>query len=364
VLYRGAITDPNDTLVVMIDRLLPIGLKGLFAAGLLAAVMSTVEAALNSTATVTAEDICKHIWPNLRDSSLVLIGRVTAVIVIVFAMIWSPYCGRFANIFVVINKVPMMFAPAITTVFVLGAFWPRGTKQAAVATFAAGLLVGLPYFLTDLPHDVPASKVYKAIAEHRVPKERVVEKWIAGPADEMRSDPAVGVLAPDRIVGTWEALPAGVKNAAREATGAAKDESVEGWLAVPARYIEQAGNPPRPLPGKTVEVWASAPKAELEAALAAGTLMEGWMVINYENITHGKGIPFMMMGLILISMCAAVYVVVSLLTPAPTPQELEQMGWRSPLKAIVEKPISGITDTRIVAVGLFILMIVLYYLLR
>jgi len=52
VLFKDSITKADDSLIVMIDRLLPIGLKGLFAAGLLAAVMSTVEAALNSTATV------------------------------------------------------------------------------------------------------------------------------------------------------------------------------------------------------------------------------------------------------------------------------------------------------------------------
>ncbi len=143
VLFSDQIAKPNDTLTVMIDNLLPIGLKGLFAAGLLAAVMSTVEAALNSTATVTAEDIVKRIRPETKDRTLVLIGRITACVVIVLAMIWSPYCERFRNIFVVINKVPMMFAPAITTVFVLGVFWKRGTKQAALATFIVGLVVGL-----------------------------------------------------------------------------------------------------------------------------------------------------------------------------------------------------------------------------
>ncbi|MHC4518845.1 MAG: sodium:solute symporter family transporter, partial [Planctomycetota bacterium] len=107
VLFKSEIGEANETLVVMIDKLLPPALKGLFAAGLLAAVMSTVEAALNSTATVTADDIVRHIWPNVRDRTLVLIGRITAGVVIVLAMIWSPFCGRFENIFVVINQVPM-----------------------------------------------------------------------------------------------------------------------------------------------------------------------------------------------------------------------------------------------------------------
>jgi SSS family solute:Na+ symporter len=134
-----------------------------------------VEAALNSTATVTAKDIVQKIWPKIQDRTLVLIGRITAAVVIVLAMIWSPYCGRFRNIFVVINKVPMMFAPAITTVFVLGVFWKRGTKQAALATFIVGLVVGLPYFVLDLPRDVPVTQVQAAIDAGRVAPAKIVE---------------------------------------------------------------------------------------------------------------------------------------------------------------------------------------------
>jgi len=264
VLFKDQIADPDNTLTVMIDKLLPMGLKGLFAAGLLAAVMSTVEAALNSTATVTAEDIAKHIRPQTKDQTLVLIGRITACVVIVLAMIWSPYCEKFRNIFVVINKVPMMFAPAITTVFVLGVFWKRGTKQAALATFIAGLAVGLPYFLIDMPHTAATADIQPAVNAARV--------------------------APERIV--------------------------------------------------------------------------NGMVADYGIITDGWGIPYMMAGLILLCMCVGVYVIVSLVTPAPTAEELEKMGWQPPLKAITSTKITGITDPRIAAMLLFAVMIILYYLLR
>ncbi len=264
VLFKDKIADPNDTLTVLIDNLLPVGLKGLFAAGLLAAVMSTVEAALNSTATVTAEDIVRHIRPQTKDRTLVLIGRITACIVIVLAMIWSPYCEKFRNIFVVVNKVPMMFAPAITTVFVLGVFWKRGTKQAALATFIVGLVVGLPYFLIDMPHTVAAADIQPAIESLRVEPTRIVDG----------------------------------------------------------------------------------------------------MVADYGVITDGWGIPYMMAGLILLCMCIGVYVVVSLVTPAPTAEELDKMGWKSPLKAITSTKITGITDPRIAAMLLFVVMIILYCLLR
>ncbi len=151
VLFQDLIEQPNDTLLVMIQELLPAGVKGLLAAGLLAAVMSTVESALNSTATVVAEDIVKKMRPETSDRALVTIGRITAGVVIILAMLWSPYAGKFVSIFEAINKIPMMFAPAITCVFLFGVFWRRGTKEAAVSTFVFGLTIGVIYFLVDLP---------------------------------------------------------------------------------------------------------------------------------------------------------------------------------------------------------------------
>ncbi|NOR54212.1 MAG: sodium/solute symporter, partial [Candidatus Aminicenantes bacterium] len=151
LLFKEQIVEPNDTLLVMMKNLLPTGLRGLMAAGLLAALMSTIEAALNSTATVTAEDIVKRLRPRTRDRTLVLVGRITAAVVILLAMLWSTQGGRFTSIFVAINKIPMMFAPAITTVFLMGVFWRRGTKEAALATLSGGAVVGGLYFLIDLP---------------------------------------------------------------------------------------------------------------------------------------------------------------------------------------------------------------------
>ena len=147
VLFQEKIGDDNDaTLMVMMKELLPVGVRGLMAAGLLAALMSTIEAALNSTATLTAEDIVKRLRPDTSDATLVLIGRITAGVVVVLAMLWSTQGGKFGSIFEAINKIPMAFAPGITTIFLWGVFWPRGNKQGAMAALALqrGRRPGLP----------------------------------------------------------------------------------------------------------------------------------------------------------------------------------------------------------------------------
>ena len=69
----------------------------------------------------------------------------------VLAMLWSTQGDQFGTIFEAINKIPMTFAPAVTTVFVLGVLWKRGTKQAAMTTLYAGSIIGVIYFVLDLP---------------------------------------------------------------------------------------------------------------------------------------------------------------------------------------------------------------------
>lgn len=153
VLYRDVIgDDASQTFPVMINKLVPEGLKGLVAAAMLAALMSTIAAALNSVGTLVAIDIVKHFRPQTSDQAQVRIGAVSAVIVMLLAMAWSTQGGRFGSIFEAINKMPAQFlAPPITTVFVWGVFWRRGTKQAALTTLLLGFTLGLGAFLVDLP---------------------------------------------------------------------------------------------------------------------------------------------------------------------------------------------------------------------
>ena len=116
-----------------------------------AALMSCMAAALNSCATLISMDIVKRLRPATPDERVVTIGRITTGVIMVLAMLWSTQGDQFGTIFEAINKIPMTFAPAVTTVFVLGVMWKRGTKQAAMATLYVGSIIGVIYFLLDMP---------------------------------------------------------------------------------------------------------------------------------------------------------------------------------------------------------------------
>lgn len=152
VLFKDVIgKNSNQTLPILINQLTPTGLKGLISAGLLAALMSTIAAALNSSATLVAVDIVKRMRPNTTDESQVRIGRISAVVVMLLAMLWSTQGGKYSSIFEAINAIAADLAPPITAVFVWGVFWRRGTGQAALATLITGFLLGAVGFVMDLP---------------------------------------------------------------------------------------------------------------------------------------------------------------------------------------------------------------------
>jgi SSS family solute:Na+ symporter len=141
----------NQTLPVLINKLVPTGLKGFFSAAVLAALMSTVSAALNSSGTLVAVDIVKRLRPQISDHAQVQIGRVSSIAVMILAMIWSTQGGRYSSIFEAINAIASDLAPPITTVFLFGVFWRRGTKEASLATLIFGFGLGAILFVLDLP---------------------------------------------------------------------------------------------------------------------------------------------------------------------------------------------------------------------
>src|SRR6185295_17783447 len=169
---------------LLINHLVPIGLRGLLAACMAAALMSCMAAALNSCATLVSMDIVKRLRPDIDDARVVRIGRVTTGVIMVLAMLWSTQGDQFGTIFQAINKIPMTFAPAVTTVFVLGVLWKRGTRQAAMATLYVGSLLGIVYFVIDLPR---------------------IGRLIAGPTPAsfggLVTDPTFGLGVPFMLVG-------------------------------------------------------------------------------------------------------------------------------------------------------------------
>ncbi len=138
-----------DTYSLLINNLLPVGLRGLVAAALLAALMSSVSAALNSIATLFSLDLYRRWRPAASEKRLIFVGRVVAFVAMVAAILWSPLISHFQSIFQGIVALICYIAPPITAVFVWGVFWRRASGAAAFATLAVGSVLGLVVFFLD-----------------------------------------------------------------------------------------------------------------------------------------------------------------------------------------------------------------------
>lgn len=149
-LFRDRIgDDTRSVLPFMIMNLLPAGLKGLMLASLLAAVMSSVAAALNSCSTLIVFDVFGKLMPQLADGSKIRIGKITSVVVLVAAVSWSPFLQNLGTIFELINQMFSIFAPSIVVVFLLGVMWRRGTANAAFWTLVGGSAFALVIFIIE-----------------------------------------------------------------------------------------------------------------------------------------------------------------------------------------------------------------------
>lgn len=149
VLPAGVNETADNTYAFLITQILPVGLKGVVAAALLAALMSTVSGALNSTATLFCYDIYKRWRPNVADSYLVMLGRIVTVVGMLIAIFWSPLLAHYDSIFQGISKMICYIAPPITAVFVWGVFCKRASATGAALTLYSGFALGLVVFFLD-----------------------------------------------------------------------------------------------------------------------------------------------------------------------------------------------------------------------
>jgi len=130
----------------MITELLPMGLRGILVAALMAALMSTVSGAMNSISTLVSYDIVQRVRPAINDTSLVRVGRVSAAVALACAVALVPALNMFESIFNGMAEIISHIAPPITAVLLLGVFWRGASARAAAGTLIGGSILGVCVF--------------------------------------------------------------------------------------------------------------------------------------------------------------------------------------------------------------------------
>jgi solute:Na+ symporter, SSS family len=126
--------------VSMLQTLIPIGLRGLFLAALFGAIQSSLNAVINSTATVFTIDIYKRMLrPNAPEQHYVTAGVAASVVVTILGIVLAPGIERMGKgLFVYIHTLFAFFAPPFASVFLLGILFRRINTAGATVTVFAG----------------------------------------------------------------------------------------------------------------------------------------------------------------------------------------------------------------------------------
>jgi SSS family solute:Na+ symporter len=126
---------------------LPNGLKGLSIAALTAAIVASLAGKLNSISTIYTLDIHKkYISKELDEKKMVWIGRVTVVVAIIVALIftWKDLLGIGGEGgFTFIQKYTGFISPGVFAMFILGMFWKRTTGAAALVGVILGFALAI-----------------------------------------------------------------------------------------------------------------------------------------------------------------------------------------------------------------------------
>lgn len=137
-------TDNNEAYGSLVGSLLPMGIKGIVVVGFIAALMTSLAAHFNSSATLFTIDFYKHYRPGASEHKLVWVGRVATVSVVLLGLIWIPIMkGLGSVLYEYLQNVQSLIAPAIAAVFLLGVFNRRITPKAGQWGLLIGFLVGM-----------------------------------------------------------------------------------------------------------------------------------------------------------------------------------------------------------------------------
>lgn len=145
----GALQNPDLAFPMLVNTLLPVGLKGVVICGILAALMSSLASLYNSSAMLFTIDIYKPRHPEASENRLVSIGRIATVVVVVFGVLWIFVIQAMGkSLYDYIQSIQSLLAPAIAAVFLLGICWKKTSAKAGMWTLIVGLTIACTRLLT------------------------------------------------------------------------------------------------------------------------------------------------------------------------------------------------------------------------
>lgn len=138
--------NPDEAYMTMVTRLFPAGMTGLVMAVLIAALVSTIDSALNSLSAVFTMDIyVKKYKPQASQKQIVKIGRIVTVAGAAMAIVLTLAIDSIKglNLFDVFQAILGFIAPPMSVVFLFGVLWKKTSTRAANLALSLGTVISI-----------------------------------------------------------------------------------------------------------------------------------------------------------------------------------------------------------------------------
>ena len=136
---------------LMVANVLPIGVRGMVVAGLLAALMSSLAGVFNACSTLFTIDFYSRIKKDVTQERLVWVGRVATAVMVLIGLLWLPVIRGGKGLYDYLQGVQAYLAPPIFVVFFLGVFHKRLNAKGCLAALYTGFGLGLLRLAIDTP---------------------------------------------------------------------------------------------------------------------------------------------------------------------------------------------------------------------
>jgi solute:Na+ symporter, SSS family len=136
---------------LLVQHVMPAGLRGLVVAGLLAALMSSLAGAFNASSTLFTIDFYRKFRPNASQAQLVWIGRIATMVMVVIALAWIPVIQGARGLYDYLQGIQAYLAPPIAAVFFFGVSMRRLTAAGCLAALLTGFTLGILRLFVDTP---------------------------------------------------------------------------------------------------------------------------------------------------------------------------------------------------------------------
>ena len=136
---------------LLVTHVLPVGVRGIVVAGLLAALMSALAGVFNASSSLFTMDFYSRFKPNASQEKLVRVGRIATVVMVIIGLLWIPVIQGARGLYDYLQGIQAYLAPPIFVVFFFGVFMKRLNGPGCLATLLTGFIMGLFRLIVDTP---------------------------------------------------------------------------------------------------------------------------------------------------------------------------------------------------------------------